>query len=675
MKHYIFLFLLLLITAFQTFAGNLGKRLIQGVVIDEHGQPISGATITTSYSKERGATGSDGKFTINVADKGTLYISCVGYEKQAVRISNQKSLTIKMTSSNILLPEVTVTSVLKKNMKFVFEPSELEVIKEQLLLKTRYRVPEQRFHKDSRMIIQPFLVNFSRNKRTSFTPMVYDGVNYDILVRRGHSCGDPEEQKYFSKFAQVVDGFDSSQLITYTDTCQMDDVNDRYATEVYIKIKTFCEDEYQDTLTIARGIIYPMRFFDFNAASFDLDDSYAPRQQALNFNEKGEMHLRFRPSEYKIFETDGRNGFELNKFRKLLNDIHRDSTKKLTYFSITGYASPEGSYKMNEKLSSKRVKSALEAILKKIPDSSKSASQARFESEGIVVPWDTIYAAMLRDSLIKESAELKMLLRRARGNHDEVSWASRRLKCYPLIRDKYLPRFRRVEYNYEYTEYRTLNFNEIDEIYCHNPSNLTASEFWRYIRGHADSSTEEVERLMREALKYHPDLMIAANNLSALLNREHRADTTLLLPFLRDDAPIEIKVNHIVALLQKRNFEEANRLSQTLPRIEKTRAVLAIADAMNGRYAEAYEYFADTNSINKAILLLSLRRNQEAWDFLKELPDSSAEVDYVRAITANRLNDINTAILYLHKALAQKPELRKIMEIDGDILDLKDFIE
>lgn len=673
MKHYIFLFLLLLAAIFQTFASNTDKRLIQGIVIDEKGRPISGATITTSYSKERGATGSDGRFTMNVFGKGTLYISCVGYEKQAVRISNQKSLTIKMSSSNILLPEVTVTSVLKKNMKFVFEPSELEVIKEQLLLKTRYRVPERRFHKDSRMIVQPFLVNYTRDKRTAFTPMVYDGVNYDILVRRGHSCGDPEEQKYFSKFAQVVDGFDSSQFITYTDTCQMDDVNDRYATEVYIKIKTFCEDEYQDTLTIARGIIYPMRFFDFNAASFDLDDSYAPPQQALNFNEKGEMHLRFRPSEYKIFETDGRNGPELNKFRKVLSDIHEDSTKNLTYFSITGYASPEGSYKMNEKLSSRRVKSALEAILKKIPE--KATGRARFESEGIVVPWDTIYAAMLRDSLIEESSELKQLLRRARGNHDEVSWASRRLKCYPLIRDKYLPRFRRVEYNYEYTEFRTLNFNEIDEIYRNDPANLTASEFWRYIRGHEDHPKAEIERLMREALKYHPDLMIAANNLSVLLNREHRADTTLLLPFLKDDAPIEVKVNHVVALLQKRNFEEANRLCQALPKTEKTRAVLAIADAMNGRYVESYEYFVNTNSINKAILLLSLRKNQEAWDFLQQLPDSSAEANYVRAIAANRLNDINNAILYLHKALAQKPELRKIMEIDGDVLDLKDFIE
>lgn len=664
---------LLLITALQVHATPADERIIQGIIVDESGHPVSGATITTSRSKERGATGSDGKFTLRTPANAILYITCVGYEDQEVHPGSSSTLTITLTPSNTFLPEVTVTSMLHKNMKFIFEPSELEVVKEQLLLKTRYRVPEQRFHKDSRMVIQPYLVNYTRNKRTSFTPVVYDGRNYDILLQRGHSCGDPEEQAYYSRYAQVVDGLDSKQLITYTDSCRVDDINDRYATEVYVRISTFCDDEYRDTLTIARGVVYPMRFFNFDAASYDLDDSYAPPQQALNFHEKGEMHLTFRPSEYKIYENDGRNSRELGKFRKVLKDIEEDNSKTLTYFSITGYTSPEGSYKMNEKLSGQRVKSALDAILRNVQKS--TLQKARIEHQGIVVPWDSVHAAMSRDSLVTESAELGNLIRRARGKHDEISWGARRLKCYPLIRDRYLPRFRRVEYNYEYTEFRTLNYAEIDAIYRRNPSELTASEFWRYIRGHADRPAAERERLMREALRYHPDLLIAANNLSALLNREHRADTTLLVPFLTEEAPLEVKINQVVALLQTRDFEQANQLCQALPTDEKTRAVRAITDAMNGRYAEAYAYFGETSSINKAILLLCLRKNGEAWEFLKQCPDHSAEAEYVRAIAANRLNDTNSAIICLQKALSQKPELRKILEIDGDVLDLKDFIE
>ena len=671
MKHH--LTPLLFLAALQVQATPVGERIIQGIIIDGNGHPVSGATITTSRNNERGATGSDGKFTLRTSDNTTLYITCVGYEDLEIRPGSQSTLTITLTPSNTFLPEVTVTSMLHKNMKFIFEPSELEVVKEQLLLKTRYRVPEKRFHKDSRMVIQPYLVNYTRNKRTSFTPVVYDGKNYNILIRRGHACGDPEEQACYSRFAKVVDGLDSHQLITYTDSCRVDDINDRYATEVYVRISTFCDDEYRDTLTIARGVVYPMRFFNFDAASYELDDSYAPPQQALNFHEKGEMHLTFRPSEYKIYESDGRNSRELDKFRKVLKGIEQDESKSLSYFSITGYTSPEGSYKMNEKLSGQRVKSALDAILRNVRKT--TLEKARIEHQGIVVPWDSVYAAMQRDSLTAESAELGNLIRRARGKHDEISWGARRLKCYPLVRDRYLPRFRRVEYNYEYTEFRTLNFSEIDAIYRRNPSELTASEFWRYIRGHAGRPAAEQEKLMREALHHHPDLLIAANNLSALLNREHRADTTLLVPFLTEEAPLEVKINQVVALLQTRDFERANQLCQTLPTEEKTRAVRAITDAMNGRYAEAYTYFGETNSINKAILLLCLRKNEEAREFLKQCPDHSAEAEYVRAIAANRLNDTNSAIIHLQKALSLKPELRKILEIDGDVLDLMDLIQ
>lgn len=646
---------------------------LNGVVVDVKGQPVIGASVLLKGSDVQKITDVDGRFSMLAPDKGTILVTCIGYEDKEVEIDGRNELEIEILDSDIALPEVTVTSMIDKNMKFVFEPSELEVVKNQLLLKTRYKVPSGRFHKDSRLIVQPYLVNYSRDRRTAFTPMVFDGKNYDILVKRGHSCGDEKDREHYSKYAKVVDGLDPNKMIAYVDSCEVEDINDRYATEVYIRINTFCDDDYKDTIVIARGVVYPMRFFDFDAASFDLGDEYAPAQQVLKFNEKGEMHLRFRPSEYKIYEGDGRNGTELRKFRKILNDIEKDTTKALSFFSIKGYTSPEGSYKMNDRLSKRRVKSAVDAILKDV--SKESLQRAKIEYDGVVVPWDSVYSRMMRDSLTKEAAELGLLIRRARGNHDEISWGAKRLKSYPVIRDRYLPSFRRVEYNYEYTEMRTLNFVEISELYKKNPGELTASEFWRYIRGNWDKPAAEKERLMREALRYHPDLLIAANNLSALLNREHRADTTVLSPFLTHEAPIEVKVNQTVALLQTRDFERANSLAESLPEVEKTEAVKAITDAMNGRYAQAYEYFGHHDSLNKAILLLCLKKNEEAWQCLERLDDSSAEAEYVRAIAANRLNNVGEAITRMRRALSMKPELKEIMEIDGDVLDLMDYIE
>lgn len=50
--------------------------------------------------------------------------------------------------------------------------------------------------------------------------------------------------------------------------------------------------------------------------------------------------------------------------------------------------------------------------------------------------------------------------------------------------------------------------------------------------------------------------MIAANNLASLLIKQNRADTTLLKPFITQDAPSAILVNQTVAYLQKRDFKK-----------------------------------------------------------------------------------------------------------------------
>lgn len=646
---------------------------VTGVVNDINGNPLNGVTIMIEGEEMRASTGLKGQFELMAPKYGKLLFSCVGYETVEERVLGRSLLTVQMESSNTLLPEVTVTSMMDKSVRFNFEPSELEVVKDQLLLKTRYKVPKGRFHKDSRMVVHPYLVNYTKNVRKEFNPMVFDGVNYDILVKRGHVCGDSTERAKYTPYAKVVEGIDPNSMISYSDSCEIEEVNDKYATEVYVTISTFCRDEYRDTIVIARGVVYPMRFFDFETNSFELDNSYAPKQNMLKFEEKGQLHLRFRTDEYKIYQSDGRNWTELNKMRKALLEIGNDTTKTLTSFSIMGYASPEGSLKYNEKLAKNRVKSAIDAILEKVPV--EMLKNADVTYDGIVYDWNDVFESMMNDSLLNEANELERLIKRARGSHDEISWGVRRLKCYPLIRDKYLPKLRYVEYTYQYNLMRSLTIEEIDKIYRKDPSGLTASEFWRYISERDTLDLKEKETLMRKALEVYPDLMIAANNLAVLLNEQHRPDTTLLLPFLKEDAPVEITVNQVVALLQTRDFDRANQLAESLPLNDKTRIVKAIVDAMNGRYEEAYEVFKDYASINRAVLLLCMRRNDEAWEALKNLKDDSAEAEYVRAIAANRRNDVNMAAYHMKRALAKKPELEDIMKVDGDVLDLKELID
>lgn len=640
---------------------------VEGSVTDRDGAPVPGVVIQVEKNKSRGTTGENGTFRMRVEPDAQLSFSSMGFDPVKVRLRGRTHLEIVLKTSDTLLPEVVVTSARKKGDKIMFAPSEMELVRNKLYLRTRYQIPKERFHKDSRLILHPYLINHTRNTCAALTPVVYDGKNYDILLRRGNICGAPEDKERYSPFAEVVDGLSEHELITHTDSCTVDNVDDEYSTEVRVKISTFCEDEYRDTVTITHGVKYPMRFFDYHVVALDLDDRYAPRQTPISFHEKGLIHLRFRAGDAGIYENEGNNGKELRKLIRSLEDVDKDSTKTLRVFGITTYNSPEGTYEYNLKLAQRRTRNAVEKILSTL--SSETVRKARVSHEGVIESWMTVYDRMVKDGR-PEAEELGGLIRRTREKHNEISWGARRLRCYSLINDLYLTPLRRVEYVYEYSELRTLHPSEMEVLFQKSPENLTASELWSYIRQQPDLSGEKREALFRQALEIYPDLTIAANNLAATLIRQERADTTLLKPFLTEDAPGEIWINQMAALLQVRDFDQADRFSSLLPDNENTRTVKALAAAMNGRYEEAYAVLGPLGGINQVVLLLSMKRDREAWEVLKRFENPSADILYLRAIAAQRLNQVGEAFTCLKTAIEMKPELEGIARKDGDVLDL-----
>ena len=74
------------------------------------------------------------------------------------------------------------------------------------------------------------------------------------------------------------------------------------------------------------------------------------------------------------------------------------------------------------------------------------------------------------------------------------------------------------------------------------------------------------------------------------------------------------------------------------------------------------------------VLLLALKRNEEAFDKTDELPDEALTY-YLRAIAANRLDKITDAFANLKKAFAADPKMKDVARIDGDVTDLLQQLE
>ena len=69
---------------------------VSGVVLDEKGEPIIGATVKIKGCNTKVATGMNGEFEIQTQKNDVLEISYIGYRKQTKKVSIKKPMRIKM---------------------------------------------------------------------------------------------------------------------------------------------------------------------------------------------------------------------------------------------------------------------------------------------------------------------------------------------------------------------------------------------------------------------------------------------------------------------------------------------------------------------------------------------------------------------------------------------------
>jgi TonB-linked SusC/RagA family outer membrane protein len=113
-KRLFFLFFL-----FNCFAGisTYGQQKITGVVSNNSGSPLFGATVTILGTTIAATTLSDGSFTFNANTGDVLEISFIGYRSIRVKVRNETTLKISLAEAVINLDEIVVTGYTSQKVK------------------------------------------------------------------------------------------------------------------------------------------------------------------------------------------------------------------------------------------------------------------------------------------------------------------------------------------------------------------------------------------------------------------------------------------------------------------------------------------------------------------------------------------------------------------------------
>ena len=653
--------LIFLLSGVDIIAQNLR---VAGVVRGNNEERLAGVTIINKETKKVvGLTDEDGKYSVIVPVNGILNFTCLGYDGQDIKVKGRQIIDVVLVSTAVKIQEVSVVAKIKN--KVIFEPSEIEVVGNYFHLRTRFKVPAEMFSSNTRLIVQPTLYNITRKKGVLLKPVVTDGREYTLTQERMYEFdlkNDPLEP-YIRKSEMTKNG----ELVAYHDSAYIENLKEDFRADIRLSLENYNRILFTDSFQIARGLVNPLRFFEYKLKAKDItDERYFPKPELQLRNDRGEVELSFLPGKADINDRDPKNASELAKLRERLSSIETNPDAKLQTFSILGVSSPEGPHDKNLVLAKKRMDLAVNRILSHL--NKETLDFLKIQTGSKVETWQTAIEMMRRDSLFGQAQDLQNIVNKYPDSPDKQWRAIIRLTYYrSVIVPHYLPLMRRVEYNFDYSIYRFLTDAEIKELYLKDYKQLSRHEFWRMFE--IAESDEEKETIYKQALEVYPKFMLAANNLSALYINQGRPDDSILESFISKDAPEEVLTNQAVALLSNWKYEKADSVVSLIPDGVSSEYLKSVTRALNGNYEEALATFGQEGGINEVVLLLALKRNDEAWEKAQNLPET-ARSEYVKAIAANRLDKVMDAINHIEKAFELDPSLRDVAKVDADVMDL-----
>ena len=424
---------------------------------------------------------------------------------------------------------------------------------------------------------------------------------------------------------------------------------------------------YRDSFSIARGTVNPLRFLEYKFSAFSLtDEKYLPKPVMQLRDTKGEVNLTFLVGKADLDDKNPQNQVELNRLNQELRGIETNPDASLKSFHITGVASPDGSYETNLRLAKLRTDKALERILAQLDPETRKLLEVK--SDASVASWKEVAELLKKNSKQELAKEVEDLIKQYAATPYRLNGVLKSKPFYKELAATYLPKLRKVQYTYGYSIFRSLTDDEIRELYRKNPKQLTRFEYYRMIT--TAKTPDEREKYCREALELYDNFTYAANELAVATIQKDTPDSRILEPFVSKSAPAELLSNQAIALLHEGKYTKADSVLTLVPEEAVSEDLQAIVQALAGYYNDAFEKVAATSPFNEVVMLLAMKKNQEAWDKISTMDVETAREYYIKAIAANRLEKIGDAIMSIEKALELDPSLLEVAKVDGDIIDL-----
>lgn len=223
-------------------------------------------------------------------------------------------------------------------------------------------------------------------------------------------------------------------------------------------------------------------------------------------NARGEAYIDFVVNTTNIRPDYRNNPAELRKIQATIDSVKSDPDTKITSLTISGYASPEGSYANNERLAKGRTE-ALADYVRRLYTFPKDLMKTSWVAED----WEGLRKMVVNSSLAKKDAILAVIDSNLAPDVKDHKLAADFPSDYRFMLTNWYPALRHSDYAVEYEVRKYTDPKEIAQVFKKNPYKLSLREFFIYAET-LDPNSAEYADVFETAARMYPQDAVANLN-------------------------------------------------------------------------------------------------------------------------------------------------------------------
>ena len=413
---------------------------------------------------------------------------------------------------------------------------------------------------------------------------------------------------------------------------------------------------------VATGVISTAELYKSAMNSCIAPDSFQ-RVKA----QKQQANIKFLINQANLRKSELKNN-SVKEFVSMLKKINADREGlNLKNVEVAAYASPDGGYDFNDKLSKKRENTTTGYVNKQLK--AAKLGDANVDAHYTAQDWEG-FKELVSASNLQDKDVILRVLEMYKDPEEREKQIKNMSQGFRELADGILPELRRSRLTINY-ETVGRSDDQIKQQYASDPSKLSADEllYAASLENDADKKAE----IYKKTADLYPDDYRAYNNLAALAFNKGDKNTAsqYLAQAQSKGAAPEAYANQALAALKNGNVKDAENYVSKATDANQLNEVLGNLNIAKGNYAQAEKDFGNTASNSAALAQLLNKNYASAASTLNNVKNPDAVTEYLKAIVSNRQGNTDAARQHLNKATQMSAELAAYAANDLEFANLK----